>query len=217
MHKEVKSILLIGLGRFGQHIAETLHAMHHDIIAIDKDEEKVNAILPLVTNAMVADSTQEEFLKSLGIPDFDLAIVAIGDDFQSSLETTSQLKEFGARFVIARASRGIHEKFLKRNGADVTIYPERDTALWTATLYGSSHVLDYFKINEEYAVFEIPVPEKWLGKSIKELEIRKKYHLNILGIKKNDEIAMDIRPDLLLEADETLLVVGKQESIDSVF
>ena len=128
----MKSILLIGLGRFGRYIAEKLHDMQHAVLAVDHDEDRVNSILPFVTNALIADSTNADFLRSLDIPNFDVCIVAIGDDFQSSLETTSLLKEFGARYVVARASRDIHEKFLLRNGADEAVYPERQFALWTA-------------------------------------------------------------------------------------
>ena len=124
----MKSILLIGLGRFGRYIAEKLHDMQHEVLAVDHDEDRVNSILPFVTNALIADSTNADFLRSLDIPNFDVCIVAIGDDFQSSLETTSLLKEFGARYVVARASRDIHEKFLLRNGADETVYPERQFA-----------------------------------------------------------------------------------------
>ena len=127
-----KTVLLIGLGRFGRHVARKLHELNHEILAVDKDEEFVNMSLSYVTNALVADSTDQHFLESLGIRNFDLCIVAIGDDFQSSLETTSLLKELGANYVVSRASRGIHEKFLLRNGADEVVYPEKQLAQWTA-------------------------------------------------------------------------------------
>lgn len=213
----MKSILLIGLGRFGRHIAQKLHAMGRDVIAIDKDEAQVNAALPYVTNAMVADSTNPAFLKSLGIPDFDLAIVAIGDDFQSSLETTSQLKDYGARYVIARASRGIHEKFLLRNGADEAVYPEKQLALWAAIRYGSNHLLDYFQLSDEYAVYEIPVPKTWIGETIGKLDIRKKYHVNVLGLKKGGHLSMGITPETRFEADDAVLVVGTEAIMRKFF
>ena len=213
----MKSILLIGLGRFGRHIAEKLHDMQHDVLAVDHDEDRVNRILPLVTNALIADSTNADFLQSLDIPSFDVCIVAIGDDFQSSLETTSLLKEFGARYVVARASRDMHEKFLLRNGADETVYPERQLALWTAIRCGSNHILDYFPLSDEYAIYEVPVPRTWAGKSIGELDVRRRHHLNILGIKADDRIDLNISAQTILAANAAVLVAGKQEDVAHVF
>ncbi len=213
----MKSILLIGLGRFGRHIAEKLHDMQHAVLAVDHDEDRVNRILPLVTNALIADSTNADFLQSLDIPSFDVCIVAIGDDFQSSLETTSLLKEFGARYVVARASRDIHEKFLLRNGADETVYPERQLALWTAIRCGSNHILDYFPLSDEYAIYEVPVPRTWAGKSIGELDVRRQHHLNILGIKAGDRIDLNISAQTILTANAAVLVAGKQEDVAHVF
>ena len=210
----MKSILLIGLGRFGRHIAEKLHDMQHAVLAVDHDEDRVNRILPLVTNALIADSTNADFLQSLDIPSFDVCIVAIGDDFQSSLETTSLLKEFGARYVVARASRDMHEKFLLRNGADETVYPERQLALWTAIRCGSNHILDYFPLSDEYAIYEVPVPKAWEGKSIIELDIRRRHHLNILGIKAGDRIDLNISAQTILAANAAVLVAGRKEDVD---
>ena len=210
----MKSILLIGLGRFGRYIAKKLHDMQHAVLAVDHDEDRVNRILPLVTNALIADSTNADFLQSLDIPSFDVCIVAIGDDFQSSLETTSLLKEFGARYVVARASRDIHEKFLLRNGADETVYPERQLALWTANRCGSNHILDYFPLSDEYAIYEVPVPKAWEGKSIIELDIRRRHHLNILGIKAGDRIDLNISAQTILAANAAVLVAGRQEDVD---
>ena len=213
----MKSILLIGLGRFGRHIAEKLHDMQHDVLAVDHDEDRVNRILPLVTNALIADSTNADFLQSLDLPSFDVCIVAIGDDFQSSLETTSLLKEFGARYVVARASRDMHEKFLLRNGADETVYPERQLALWTAIRCGSNHILDYFPLSDEYAIYEVAVPAAWEGKSIGELDVRRRHHLNILGIKAADRIDLNISAQTILTANAAVLVAGKQEDVAHVF
>lgn len=137
----MKSILLIGLGRFGRHIAMKLNELNHQVMAIDKEEERVNAILPFVTNAQIGDSTSEEFLSAVGVRNFDVCIVAIGDNFQSSLETASLLKELGAKKVVARAARDVQAKFLLRNGADEVIYPEKQMAIWTAIRYGSESYL----------------------------------------------------------------------------
>ena len=157
----MKSILLIGLGRFGRHIAIKLHELRHQVMAVDWREECVEAALPYVTSAQIGDSKNEEFMASLGVRNFDVCIVAIGDDFQSSLETTSLLKDLGARFVVARAARDVHAKFLLRNGADEVVYPEKQLAAWTAIRYSSDHIFDYIELNADHAIVEVAVPEAW--------------------------------------------------------
>lgn len=177
----MKTILLIGLGRFGRHVAMKLHELNHQVMAVDQDEEKVNRILPYVTSAQIGDSTNEEFLASLGVRNFDVCIVAIGDNFQSSLETASLLKEAGAKKVVARAARDIQAKFLLRNGADEVVYPERQIAVWTAIRYSSDNISDYIALGDDHAIFEIQVPDNWVGKTIGQLDVRKRHHVSILG------------------------------------
>ena len=138
----MKAILLIGLGRFGRHIAQKLNELNHQVMVVDRVESRVNAVLPFVTNAQIGDSTDEEFLSSLGVRNFDVCIVAIGDNFQSSLETASLLKELGAKKVVARSARDVQAKFLLRNGADEVVYPEKQMAVWTAIRYSSDHISD---------------------------------------------------------------------------
>ena len=150
----MKSILLIGLGRFGRHVAAKLHELKHEVLAVDNNEERVNDVLPYVTNAQIGDSTNEQFIASLGIRNFDLCIIAIGDNFQSSLETTALIKDYGAKFVLARASRDVHAKFLLRNGADDVIYPERQMATWAAVRYSADHVFDYIELTKDYSIYE---------------------------------------------------------------
>ena len=142
----MKSILLIGLGRFGRHIAEKLYELNHQILAIDKQEDRVEAVLPFVTSGQIGDSTNIEFLQSLGIGNFDVCIVAIGGDFQSSLETTAYLKDLGAKLVVSRAARDVQARFLLRNGADEIVYPEKQLANWTAIRYSSEHIFDYIPV-----------------------------------------------------------------------
>ena len=154
----MKSILLIGMGRFGRNIAMHLNQLGHQVMAVDDAEERVESILPYVTNAQIGDSTNPDFLESLGIGNYDVCIVAIGNDFQSSLETTSLLKELGAKLVVSRAETDVQEKFLLRNGADEVVFPEKQLAKWTAIRYSADHVLDYIELDEGFAIFEIPVP-----------------------------------------------------------
>lgn len=213
----MKSILLIGLGRFGKHIAMKLNELNHQVMAVDKQEERVNEILPYVTNAQIGDSTNEDFLKSLGVNNYDACIVAIGGDFQSSLETTSLLKELGGKLVVSRAAKDVQAKFLLRNGADEIVYPEKQIAYWTAIRYSSDHILDYIKIDEEHSIFEMMVPEDWVGKTIGELDVRKRYHINILAIKERGVMNAMITPDVRLMENETILMLGKTKEIYKKF
>lgn len=213
----MKSILLIGLGRFGKHIARKLHELNHEVMAIDKDEEKVEEVLPYVTNAQIGDSMNEAFLRSLGVGNYDVCIVAIGNDFQGSLETTSLLKELGAKMVVSRAARDVQAKFLLRNGADEIVYPEKQLATWTAIRYSSDHIFDYIELNDEYAIFEIEVPENWIGHSVGEINIRKKYNINIMAIKREGKMGLTITPDTRFERGEALLVLGNYKDIQKCF
>ena len=213
----MKSILLIGLGRFGKHIARQLNQLGHQVLAVDKNEERINEILPEVTNAQIGDSTKVEFLKSLGIRNFDVCIVTISNDFQSSLETTSLLKELGANYVVSRAARDIQEKFLLRNGADEVVYPEKQVANWAAIRYSSDHILDYIQLDENHAIFEVSVPKGWVGKSVGEIDIRRKYNVNIMAVKKEDDLNAAVTPDTLLTEDKTMLVLGKYKDLKKCF
>lgn len=213
----MKSILLIGLGRFGRHIAMKLDELNHEVMAIDKVESRVEAVMPYVTNALIGDATNEEFLESLGIRNFDLCIVAIGDNFQSSLEATSLLKDLGAKKVVSRAARDVHAKFLLRNGADEVVYPERQLASWTAIRYTSDHIFDYIELTDEYGIFEISAPENWLGKTIGKLDIRKKHNINIMALKEGENLDLTFTADTVITDRVTLLVVGKNKDIQKCF
>ncbi len=213
----MKSILLVGVGRFGKHIALQLNKLGHQVMAVDISEEQINKILPFVTNAQIGDSTNIDFLNSLGVRNFDVCIVTISKSFQSSLETTSNLKELGASFVVARAYRDVHAKFLLRNGADEVLYPEKQLAKWAAIRYASSHILDYIELDETHSIFEVSVPKSWIGLSIGKLDIRKKYNVNIMAIKKNGVMDMAITPDTLLTEEITMLVLGEYKALQKCF
>lgn len=213
----MKTILLIGLGRFGRHVAIRLNELGHQVMAVDWQEERVNAVMPFVTNAQIGDSTNADFLESLGISNYDVCIVAIGNDFQSSLETASLLKELGAKLVVSRASGDVQEKFLLRNGADKVVYPEKQLAKWTAIRYTAEHILDYIELDNEYSIFEIPVPKNWAGQSIKQIDIRKKYNINIIGIRRNGKLELAISPDMVLESQYTMMVLGSNGDIQKYF
>lgn len=213
----MKSILLIGVGRFGRHIIRKLNAMNHQVMAVDHNEDRIQNVLSSVTSAQIGDSTNEEFLSSLGISNFDACIVTIGDDFQNSLETVYLLKELGARKVIARASREIQEKFLLRNGADEVVYPEKQMAAWTAIRCASDHVLDYIELDDDYSIYELSIPNEWCGKTILELDIRKKFNINILGIREYGKLNMNITPSTVLNSRKSMLVLGNEKIIEKCF
>ena len=212
-----KTILLIGLGRFGLHIAKKLHELGHEVMAVDINEERINQAVPYVTDAQIGNGTKEEFLKSLGIKNFDLCIVTISDDFQSSLETTSLLKELGAKKVVSRAERDGQAKFLLRNGADEIVYPEKQLASWMAIKYTADHILDYIEIDNEHAIFEVSVPNHWVGKTIGEIDIRKKYGINILGIKDGKKLNVNVTPSQILSLELSLLVIGDYKKLKRCF
>ena len=213
----MKNILLIGLGRFGRHIALQLNKLGHEVMAVDSNEERVNEILPIVTNAQIGDSTNTEFLKSLGIGNFDVCIVTIGGNFQNSLETTSLLKELGAKLVVSRAERDVQEKFLLRNGADEVVYPEKQVSNWSAIRYTADHIRDYIEVDDAHAIFEVEVPADWIGKTVGELDIRRKYSINIMATKENGKINMAVSPETVLTDNITLLVLGAYKELQKCF
>ena len=179
--------------------------------------EYMNAVLSYVTNAQIGDSTSEYFLRSLGVANFDVCIVTIGGNFQSSLETTSLLKELGAKLVVSRAERDVQAKFLLRNGADEVVYPEKQLAKWAAIRYSSEHILDYIELQDDHAIMEVTIPPEWMDRTIGEINIRKKYNINILALKKDGKLNMNITPDTQLCRDESMLVLGKYASIQKCF
>ena len=213
----MKSVLVIGLGRFGKHIVEKLNELHHQVMAVDRDEDRVNDVLPLATDAQIGDATSKTFLRTLGVDNYDVCFVAIGDDFQSSLIVTSYLKELGARKVISRASREVQRQFLLRNGADDVVYPEKQLASWTAIRHTTDHVLDYIALDDEFAIYDLSVPAEWHGRTVGELDIRKKYNLNLLAVRENGNPSIAVTGETQLKQDQTILVLGKWKDIQKCF
>lgn len=212
-----KSVLLIGLGRYGTHVARELSELNHDVLAVDRNEERINSSMQYVTSAQIGDSTNEEFLRSLGVDNFDVCIVTIGKDFQSSLETTSLLKELGGKLVVSRASADVQEKFLLRNGADEVVYPEKQLAKWTSIRYTAEHILDYVELDAEHSIFEVAIPEKWIGRKVGEIDIRRKYNINILATKVNGKMDLAVTPETVLAANKTMLVFGEDKDLQKCF
>ena len=212
----MKNILVIGAGRFGSFATIKLHDLGHQIMVIDQDEARINRLMPYASDARIGDSTDESFMKTLGIPSYDLCIVSIGDDFLSSLQTTFTVKELGAKKVVARATSSRQEKFLLRNGADAVVFPERELGYWTAIRYSSDHITDYIELSDGYSIFEIEVPDAWDSRKVGELNIRKRYNLNVLGVKEKT-LNMNITNETILHRGQKMLVLGRYEDLRKIF
>ena len=212
----MKSVLIIGLGRFGHHLCIDMANRGNEVMVIDKDEKKTPDLLEYATAVRVGDCTNEEVLRSLGVGNFDLCFVCIGSNFQSSLEITSLVKELGGKHVISKANRDIHAKFLLRNGADEVIYPDRDIAEKLAVRYSADHVFDYIELSDEYSIYEIPPLTQWVGKSLKESGIRNSYHINILGTKTDGKTNLMPSADYVIRAEDHLLAIGRKQDIEKI-
>ena len=213
----MKSILLIGLGDLGQKIAVQLYDKNCEVMAVDIVEERVEDVMPYVTNGQIGDCTDKAFLKELGINNYDLIFNTIGGDFKSSLESTLTLKELGAKYIVARADDETHEKLLRYIGADSVLYPEKQMARWAAIRYGSDHVLDFISLDDEHAVYELEVPSNWIGLTIGKLDIRKKYNINIVALKNNGKFNPTINAETELTPGTTMLVMGETKQIQKYF
>lgn len=212
----MKSILIIGMGRFGRHLCKNFSQLGNQVMIVDEKEENLEEMLPYVVSAKIGDCTNEAVLRSLGISNFDLCFVCIGTNFQSSLEITTLVKELGGKYVICKANRDIHAKFLLRNGADEVIYPDRDIAEKLAMRYSANHVFDYIELADEFAIYEIPPLPDWVNKSLKDLSIRNKYHISILGTKDNGKAKLMPTSDYVIKEEEHLMIIGKRTDVDNI-
>ncbi len=212
----MKSILIIGLGRFGRHMAQTFIENGHEVMAVDHSEERADAAVGLIQQILIGDATDERFMESLGIGNFDLAVVAVGENFQTVLEITVLLKDLGCKYIVARATRDVHKKLLLRNGADYVTYAEREIAERLAIKFGADNIFDYVELTPEIGIYEIAVPEKWRGKSMVELSIRNRYHVSVLATKKQDKIFPLPNPNHVFEARESIMVMGTAEDIRAI-
>lgn len=213
---KMKSVLVIGMGRFGRHLSMRMAQLGNEVMIVDTNEERVQDVLPFVTNGQIGDCKKEETLRSLGVSDFDLCFVCIGSNFQSSLEVTSLLKELGAKFVISKASRDIHEKFLLRNGADSVVYPEKNIADKLAAQYSAKNVFDYISLTDDVSIYEVPIHPSWINKSLSDLEIRSKYKVNVLAIKNSGVVNPLPEPDYVFNSGDHIMIVGRKYDVEKL-
>lgn len=212
----MKSILMIGLGRFGRHMAEKFIDNGHEVLAIDIDEERADDAVGIVQKIQIGDATDERFMETLGVRNFDLAVIAIGENFQTVLEITVLLKDLDCKYIVARATRDVHKKLLLRNGADYVVYAEREVAERLAIKFGADNIFDYVELTPEIGIYEIAVPKKWNGKSMVELSVRTNYHVSVLATKKEGKIFPLPHPTHIFEADESIMVMGTMEDIKKI-
>ena len=209
----MKSVLLIGMGKFGQTLGQNLLDMGVEVMIVDKNEDIINQLSAKYADALIANCMNDDNLKRLDIPSFDACVVAIGEDFQSSLEITSLLKDLGAKWVVSKAETEIQRKFLLKNGADEVVYPDRDIAEKLAVKLNSKKVFDFIELNDEYSIFEIAVPSAWYGKKLIDLNPRKKYGLNLLTVKKGEDVVPSLDANYVFQKDDHMLVFGKTDDI----
>lgn len=212
----MKSILVIGLGRFGRHMAQKFLENGHEVMAIDIKEERADAAVGMIQQILIGDATDERFMETLGISNFDLAVIAIGENFQTVLEITVLLKDLGCKYIVARATRDVHKKLLLRNGADYVSYAEREVAERLAIQFGMDNIFDYVELTPEIGIYEIAVPKKWLGKSMVELSIRNKYHVSVMATKKQNQIFPLPHPNHVFESDERVMVMGTSKDVEAL-
>ena len=212
----MKSVLIIGAGQFGCHVAKTMSELRCEIMAVDIDEKCINDILPYVTGAQIGDATNADFLKSLGIRNFDVCIVAVGEDFLNSLQITALLKELGAEMILSRARNDVQEKFLLRNGADEVVYPEKQSARRIAVKLSSDAILDFIELDEDHSIYEMAMSKEWVGKHLIQLDIRRKYNLNVISIKRGGKVILPA-PDAPMNADDVLYIIGEMKDVRKCF
>ncbi len=212
----MKSILIIGLGRFGRHMAQKLIESGHEVMAVDISEERADAAVGIIPQILIGDATDERFMASLGVSNFDLAVIAISENFQQVLEITVLLEDLGCKYTVARATRDVHKKLLLRNGADYVVYAERDVAERLAMKLGADNIFDYVELTPEIGIYDIAIPRQWLGKSIKELSIRNKYQVSVMAIKKNEQIFPLPQPNHVFSEGESIMVMGTAEHVRAI-
>lgn len=212
----MKSFVVLGIGRFGNSLARTLYSLGHEVLAVDENEEVIQEIADHVTHAVVGDCVDEKTLRSLGVRNFDVVVVAIGGDLQSGILATVILKDMGVKMVVAKAQSEIHAKVLQRVGADKVVFPERDMGVRVANNLSTENILDHIELSPDYSIAELKAPAKWVGKTLKALDVRAHYGITILACKNDHDINVSPSADYALCEDDVLIVLGRNEDLSSV-
>jgi len=216
MERTKKQFAVIGLGRFGTSVAMTLQSLGHEVLAIDSSEEQVQKLSDVVTHVVQADTTDENTLKELGLRNFDAVVVAIGEDVQANVATTLLLKEMGIPFIIAKAKNSLHGKMLEKIGADRVVYPERDMGLRVAHGLVSANVLDYIELSPSLSLVEVTAPNSFFGKTLAETDLRALYGVNVVAIKRFEDLIVPPQPNELISDGDILIVIGAKDGIHRI-
>lgn len=212
----MKSFLVIGIGRFGFNLAKTLYELGHEVLAIDEDEERIEEIAEYVTHAVAGDATDETVLKSLGARNFDVAVVALGESMEASILITVLLKEMGVKYIVGKAQSELHAKILTKVGIDRAILPERDMGVRVAHNLAQSNILDYIELSPEHSILEMSVPKKWIGKTLRELDVRARYGVSIMAVKNGVDINISPDPESILSDEDVLVIIGDNDDLNKI-
>ncbi len=216
MSQKAKTFAVIGLGRFGTSVAQTLCALGHEVLAVDRNESRVAAVADSVTHAMVADTTDERALKRIGIRNFDCVILSVGDDIRASILSTVLMKEQGAPYVIAKASDALHAKLLEKTGADKVVLPEHEAGIRLARSLVSGSIIDYLDLSDKYSITETRIPEKWAGKTLIDLNVRRNYDVSVIAIRRGEEILVTLDPKAPLQRGDVLVMIGTNAGLSRI-
>ena len=209
----MESVLIIGMGRMGRHLAHKLQALGNEVMIVDKDPDIIEALSDRFTDSNICDCTNEAVIETLGVDNFDICFVTIGEDFQASLVITSLLKQHGARMIVSKAKQDIQADLLRKIGADEVVRPEREIAEKLAVRYNSDNILDYIPLTAEYSLYELPVPGTWAGQTLAELNIRRKYQVNIIAVKRGELLDPNVGPDYRFSTSDHIILVGKSDAV----
>jgi trk system potassium uptake protein TrkA len=209
----MKQFIIIGCGNFGYSIAKTLYGLGHQVMIVDQNEEIINSISDSVTYAIRGDATDEKTIKSLGVNNFDVAIITTGSDIQSSILIGIMLKELGVKYIVAKAQNELHAKVLYKIGVDKVVFPERDMGARIAQHLVSPNIMDYIELSAEYSIVELAAIEEWIGKSLIDLNMRERYEINVMAIKQGENINISPNPSYLIKEDDVLVVVGHNNNL----
>ena len=209
----MKSVLIIGMGHMGRHLASKLQALGNEVMIVDKNPDVITALSDRFTDSNICDCTNESIIEALGVDNFDICFVTIGEDFQASLVVTSLLKQYGARMIVSKAKQKIQADLLRKIGADEIVWPEKEIAEKLAMRYNADNIFDYIPLTAEYSIYELPVPAAWVGQSLTELNVRRKYQVTIIAVKHDTALDPNVGPDYRFVQGDHVILIGQSDRV----
>ena len=209
----MKSVLIIGMGHMGRHLASKLQALGNEVMIVDKNPDVITALSDRFTDSNICDCTNESIIEALGVDNFDICFVTIGEDFQASLVVTSLLKQYGARMIVSKAKQKIQADLLRKIGADEIVWPEKEIAEKLAVRYNADNIFDYIPLTAEYSIYELPVPAAWVGQSLTELNVRRKYQVTIIAVKHDTALDPNVGPDYRFVQGDHVILIGQSDRV----